>query len=279
MDDEDYDATVAISVKTGLTIGLMLFATGIGEILIIGIAIELLWMMFSSYFKDSRVEVMIEKSLFYQDGRKAYILESLSSDGGEYLDKGSSKRIQDITLSQKPKDVRDFIYANYKDHKKELNAAFSYEMSSIFAALKGVNIEKSRRSKQYKSSKATYAVCSYISISKEFYKDIKRIVLLEDDKEIEIDISKHKLKNDKEYIDILTHMDISNSSILQEYPKKDTKLLLHSDTISLKYDVTYYYDDASKYLARATGGALKIIDLKSLPLTKDDCKILNIQVS
>ena len=220
-----------------------------------------------------------KKSLFYQDGRKSYLLESLSSDTEEYLYKGNSKKVKDITLTQNAKDIRDFIYENYKDHKKELNAAFSYEMSSIYAALKGVKVETSSHSKQYKSSKATYAVCSYISISKEFYKEIKRIVLLEDDKEIEIDISKHHLKSDKEYIDLLSHLVISDSSLLTEYPKKDTKLLLHSDTISLKYDVIYYYDDASKYLARATGGALKIIDLKSLPLTKSDCKILNIQVS
>ena len=126
-----------------------------------------------------------KKSLFYQDGRKSYLLESLSSDTEEYLYKGNSKKVKDITLTQNAKDIRDFIYENYKDHKKELNAAFSYEMSSIYAALKGVKVETSSHSKQYKSSKATYAVCSYISISKEFYKDIKRIVLLEDNKEID----------------------------------------------------------------------------------------------
>ncbi|WP_324172447.1 hypothetical protein [Sulfurimonas sp.] len=279
LNDKDYDAVVALSVKTGLTIALMLFATGIGEILIIGIAIELIWMSISSYIIDTNVEVMIEKSLFYQNGRKPYILESLSSDTKEYLYKDNFKSIKEIPFMQKPKDMRDFIYANYSSHKKEFNAAFSYELSSFYATLKGVNIEKSGRSKQDKSSKATYAVCSYVSISKDFYKDIKRIVLLEDDKEIEIDISQHELKNGKEYIDLLSHLDISDSSVIQEYSKKDTKLLLHSDAISLKYDVIYYYDDASKYLKRLTGGALKIIDIKSLPLTKDDCKILNIQMS
>ena len=75
------------------------------------------------------------------------------------------------------------------------------------------------------------------------------------------------------------HIVVSNSGVLQEYPQKETKLLLHSDTISLKYDVHYYYDAASNYKEGADGGALKITNLKSLPLTKDDCKILNIEAS
>lgn len=105
------------------------------------------------------------------------------------------------------------------------------------------------------------------------------MVLLEDDKEIELDIAKHELHKDKEFIDLLTHLEISDSSVMRDYPKKEVKLLLHSDTISLKYDVVYTYDDASKYTNRAQGGALKIINLHSEPLSKDDCQILNIQVS
>ncbi|PHR55862.1 MAG: hypothetical protein COA44_09480 [Arcobacter sp.] len=279
LDDEDYDAVVAISLKTGLTIALMLYATGIGEILVIGIAIELIWMKLSGYFIDSKLEVMIEKSLFYQNGRKSYLLESLSNDTKEYLYKGSNKNIKDIVLTQKPKDVRDFIYVNYADHKKEINAAFNYEISSIYAALKGVNIETSTIPKNYKSSQGTYSICSYMSISKDFYKEITRIVLLEDGKEIELDINKHELHKGKEFIDLLTHILIKDKSVLLEHSKKDTKLLLHSDTISLKYDVIYFYDDVSNYTNRSEGGSLKIIDLKPIPLNKDDCEILNIEGS
>ena len=277
LDDEDYDARIAISVKAGLTIALMLFATGIGEVLVIGIAIELIWMKLSGYFIDSKMEVMIEKSLFYQEGRKPYILESLSSDTNPYLLKGVEKPIKDITLSRKAKEVRDFIYINFQAHKKELQAAFAYEMSSIYATLKDVDIRTSLKTNDYTSNNAPYHICSYVSINKEFYREIKRMVLLEDDKEIEI--TAHEQHKDKEFIDLMGHVVVKDTGVIMEYPKKETKLLIHSDTISLKYDVVYSYDASSKVKDGAQGGALTISSLQPVPLTKDDCKILNIEES
>jgi len=281
LDDEDYDAMVAISLKAGLTIALMLFATGIGEILVIGIAIELIWMKVSGYFIDSNMKVMIEKSLFYQGSkRNPYIMESLSRDGQLYNYKGNDKKIVDVPRMQKPKDVRDFIYMNYSDHKKELQSAFANEVSATYAMLKGVKIETSTiPSAKYTVGEANYSVCSYVGINKDFYKEIKRIVLLEDDKEIELDIDNYVPHKDKEFINIMSHVGTKDMDVIIDYPKKVTKLLLHSDTISLKYYVHYYYDDVSNYTNRAEGGALKITSLRAMPLTKDDCKILKIQVS
>lgn len=220
---------------------------------------------------------MIEKSLFYQKGRKPYIMESLESDKSKYLFQKTEKPIEQITLPRKPKDIRDFIYTNFQAHKREFNAAFAYEMSSIYAALKNVDIRLSTFPKYYNSSKANYSVCSFISINKKFYKEIQRIILLEDDNEIEI--TNHQHYQDKELVDLMEHVAIKTTDTMMEYPKKDTKLLIQSDSISLKYDVIYFYDAASNYKQGAEGGALKITNLQSLPLTKNDCKILNIGVS
>ena len=232
-----------------------------------------------------------KKSLFYQDGRKSYLLESLSSDTEEYLYKGNSKKIKDITLTQNAKEVRDFIYENYKDHKKALQAAAQYEFSSIYKALQNIKIEAYKRPFYLPYPQGRVNVSGYLLVNKEYSKEMDIIYLLEEDsceryttifpddcmvtdEEVRDNVS----NADDVVIDIFkSFRENINLDTLNEVNQKKYSILISSGSTSSKYDLGIRY---SAMEPQWKGGRLRqdrnlyLDKLVPQPLTPQDLKLL-----
>jgi len=288
LDDEDYDAMVAVTAKAGIFIAIAVFASGtwvaIGIGLAIGAIIETLWYFYSRYLIDSRVEILVEKSLFYQRGdRTPYVLESLSADNHTYIYNGKETEIKNIERLGNLKATRDFVYNNYEKYSQAFQTAISHEFNSYHVALQGVEVKKFRQD----FDKVSYfpydgymlAMGDLVSINKSFYKRINQAYLVIDGKTFdaqEINYKEHTVDGNYCIIKLLEHFYDVDSLRWPEIEDRVFHILLSSDTISVKYKLDIVY---SSTLKRFNGSdrrtrELHVKDLHEEPLLEDDLVLL-----
>lgn len=293
LDNEDYDAMVAITTKAAITIALA-FVSGFWIAAAGYIALEILWYVFSSYFVDSRVEIMIERSLFYESGiygRRSYMLSSLETGNGFYLIKRGYKdaplQAKNIHSIGNPKVVREFIYKNYAANKKDFIAAARYEFSSIFRVLKGIKIDAYKKPFYLPNEGASKRanISGYLSVNKEYFNDINGIYLLEDDKidaDKLIETDECKIKDEKTrdnlsnkddvVIDLFKSFRENRITIesMQAESKKKYSILIDSKETSVKFDldIRYSFIDAPYQ----DTWNLYLDDINEVPLSDDDLK-------
>jgi hypothetical protein len=285
LDDEDYDAMLMISTKAAITIALA-FVSGIWIAAAGYIALEILWYFFSGYFIDSKSEVMIEKSLFFQNGRRPYILESLSTGNGSYYIRRGYKdalmSAKDITMIGGAKDVRDFIYKNYEDNKKDIQTAAMYEFSEIFRALKNISIEVEKIPTYTNlSSNIKLNINGYLRVNKEYYEEMKGMIyLIENDNYSDytfIDATEAHDKGKDKLIDIFESFKKGFSlDKLDEDSKKNYHILIDSGATSVKYKLGVEYNPNTTWEGNST---VKTIDyyldeIILKPLNSQDLELL-----
>ena len=291
LDDEDYDAMAAITTKAAITIALA-FVSGFWIAAASYIALEILWYIFSSYFIDSKAEVMIEKSLFFEGGIRAsrsYMLESLEKGDGFYFIRRGYKNVplqaKNIHSIGNPKVVIDFIYNNYEANKKDFHAAAMYECSEIYRAIKGIKIDVYKKPVYIPNEKAKNRanVSGYLLINKAYSSDINVIYLLEDDKidrdkVIEVDTDKitdevirSNLSDDSDVvIDLFKSFRKEKITIegMQAESKKKYSILIDSKETSAKFnlDIEYSFVNAPYH----NTWNLYLNGLNEVPLNNDD---------
>ncbi len=295
LDNEDYDAMLMISTKAAITVALA-FVSGIWIAAAGYIALEILWYLFSSYFIDSRVEVMIEKSLFYQNGRRPYILESLSTTNKQYyIRRGYRDALmsaKDITMIGGAKAVRDFIYKNYEKNKKDLQTAARYEFSEILRALKNISIkvEKIPTHNYYNEYINNYQqtidlnLNGHIRVNKEYYDEMRGVIYLIEDNNYSdytfIDATEATDKDKDKLIDIFESFkkDVSSNK-LEEASKKDYHILIDSGvngvtSIKYKLGIEYYY--RTEYIGNQFVKKINyyLDELIPTPLSSQDIELL-----
>jgi len=288
LDDEDYDAMIAISAKAALVIALG-FVTGIGIALVAAIALELIWMYVSSFFIDTRTEVLVEKSLFYQGSKRTpYILESLSVGNKTYVFDDKPTKIKKIERLGGLKATRDFIYNNYKEHKQEFQAAVSYEFSSIFRALQNIEVKVYKKPTYYTSRDIKLNFNGNIMVNKDYYKQINNVYLIQNDNYEDNAIIDYSttvdFKEDDEnmgkknkLINIFTPFQPIIMTKLSEASKDIYTVLIDSGATSVKYKLDISYYKGRTYWVKnqlISDYNFYLDDLVSMPLTNDDIQLL-----
>ncbi|PLY06580.1 MAG: hypothetical protein C0625_08275 [Arcobacter sp.] len=148
--DEDYDAAFFVTLKSALTLTLLLAVPfTIGAFLLLAV-IELAWYLLSHKLIDSKLERYIKKSLFFRDipileisyknksiwgksFKSEILLETISKDK-------ELKALNDEGFSN-IKEIKNFIGDNYNKHKEILEASLKNELNQITIALLGYKIE------------------------------------------------------------------------------------------------------------------------------------------
>ncbi|WP_324172379.1 hypothetical protein [Sulfurimonas sp.] len=286
LEDEDYDAMLMIGTKAAIIVALA-FVSGMWIAAIGYIALEILWYIFSGYFIDSRVEVMIEKSLFYQDGRKPYILESLSTTTGNYYIRRGSRdalmQAKDITKIGGTKEVREFIYKNYSDNKQALQAAARYEFSEIYRALKNISIEVEKVPTYFLNFTKTMNLNlnGYLRVNKDYYEEMEGLIyLIKDDNYTDyilIDATEAIDKENDKLIDIFTSFkeELSEAK-LDEDRKKNYTILIASGITSVKYKLDIKYNSKNDWLGTKLVKEINyyLNELIPMPLSPRDLELL-----
>ncbi|WP_457745919.1 hypothetical protein, partial [Sulfurimonas sp.] len=288
LDNEDYDAMVAVSAKASIFVAIAVFASGtwvaIGIGLAIGAIIETLWYFYSKYLIDSRVEILVEKSLFYQgDGRKPYILESLSVDNHTYIYNDKETNIQDIKRLGSLKATRDFIYNNYEQHKQAFKTAISHEFNSYHIALQGVEVKKYVQDLEkvpyYPHDGYMLAMGDLVAINKSFYEKIEQAYLIIEGKTFEakeINYKEHTVDGEDCVIKLLGEFYNVDSQQWHKLEGGRYHILLSSDTISVKYKLDVVYSSTVKRFHGSDRRTreLHLKDLHQEPLLEDDLVLL-----
>ncbi len=291
LDNEDYDAMAAITTKAAITVALA-FVSGFWIAAAGYIALEILWYLFSSYFMDSKAEVMIERSLFYESGtndRRSYMLQSLERGDGFYLIKrgyrDASLQAKDIHSIGNPKAVREFIYKNYEANKQDFMAAAMYEFSEIYRTLKGIKIDVYKKPLYLPNEEARNRanISGYLLTNKAYSDDIRMIYLLEDDKIdmdrfIEVDASKitdeeiRSNLSDKSDVVIDLFRSFRENKItaenMQAESKKKYSILIDSKETSAKFDLDIQYNFVEAPYQNTW--SLYLNALNEVPLNNDD---------
>ena len=254
------------------------------------IALEILWYVFSSYFIDSRAEIMIERSLFYEsgiNGRRSYMLSSLERGDGFYLIKRGYKdahlQAKNIHSIGNAKVVREFIYKNYKANKKDFIAAARYEFSEIYRALKNITVKVEKIPTYFKNSTQDIELNlnGYLRVNKEYYNEMKGMIyLIENDDytdSILIDATEAHDKDKDKLIDIFNSFKEGLSPTkLDEDSKNNYNILIDSGATSVKYklDIEYnYHTEAmgNKFIKKIN---YYLDELMPMPLTSQDLELL-----
>lgn len=293
LDDEDYDAMIAVTAKAAIFIAIAVLASGtwvaIGIGLAIGAIVETLWYFYSKYLIDSRVEILIEQSLYYQGTKRTpYILESLSTGNTTYIfnDKEDTP-IKEITNLGGLKATRDFIYNNYADRAQEFQTALSHEFNSIHAALQGVQVKKYvedlREQRYMQKDGHMLRMGDLVALNKDFYKEMKQAYLVINAQTMsakKIDFQKHKVDGKDYIINLLGYLYNIHSQHWKEMSESTFHLLLSSDHISVKYKLDVVYSSTSKYFEKNSlipqwTRELHVADLHTEPLLEDDLLLLS----
>lgn len=166
---------------------------------------------------------------------------------------------KDITTIGGAKEVRDFIYKNYEDHKKALQAAAQYEFSSIYKALQNIKIEDYQRPFYIPYPQGKVNISGYLLVNKEYIKEMDMIYLLEEnsyeryktifpdeciitDEEVREDVS----DSDDIVVDIFqSFRENVNLDTLPELSKRKYSILINSGATSSKYDLGIRYSPMS----------------------------------
>jgi len=234
---------------------------------------------------------MIEKSLFYQHGRRPYILESLSTtDERFYITRGRNPNAlmlaKDITKIGGVKPVIDFIYKNYEEHKTALNAAAMYEFSEIYRALKNISIEVEKIPTYYTNSSKDIEVNlnGYIKVNKEYYEDMKGIIFFiknDDYSDLStIDATQAKTEGKDKVIDIFESFKKELSvNALDKESKNNYSILIDSGATSVKYKLDIHYDRHTELIGNQMIEKINyyLNDIELLPLTSQDLELLQLQ--
>ncbi|RXJ93351.1 hypothetical protein CRV00_11250, partial [Malaciobacter molluscorum] len=148
--DEDYDAAFFVTLKSALTLTLLLAVpTTVGVFLLLAV-IELVWYLLSHIVIDSKLEKYIKKSLFFKDihyidvlykdksiwgksFKSEILLETISND--KELKVLNNKGFSNI------KEIKNFIGDNYNKHNQIFEASLKNELNQINIALLGYKIE------------------------------------------------------------------------------------------------------------------------------------------
>jgi hypothetical protein len=148
--DEDYDAAFFVTLKSALTLTLLLavpFTVGIFLFLAV---VELAWYLLSHKVIDSKLERYIKKSLFFKD----IPFIEISYKNKSIFGKSFKSEILLETISQRKelkalndegfssiKEIKNFIGDNYNKHKEVFEASLKNELNQITIALLGYKIE------------------------------------------------------------------------------------------------------------------------------------------
>ena len=291
IEDEDYDAAIAITIKTAATVALMLLVSGIGWALIVGFAIEALWWSVSGYFIDSKIKKGIKRSLFCDTGARRYMLESLEKGDGFYLTRRDYREVpmqaENIHHIGNAKAVRDFIYKNYEANKKDFKAAAAYEMSSLYRLLNNVTITVKNIEKNYSVPDSRYPVNinGYLHINKEYFREIKSIWLIENDNyEYPFPIAINDAEDDSsdKLLNIFTKFK-KNPALkqLEECSKNNYTIVIDSGAASVKYKLDIWFHKESDISYYSGNETIKqyhftLNGIDQLPLTQQDMQLLHI---
>ena len=148
--DEDYDVAFFVTLKSALTLTLLLAVPFTVGVLLFLAVVELAWYLLSHKVIDSKLERYIKKSLFFKDipfieisyknksiwgksFKSEILLETISKDK-------KLKVLSDEGFSS-IKEIKNFIGDNYNKHKEVFEASLKNELNQINIALLGYKIE------------------------------------------------------------------------------------------------------------------------------------------
>ncbi|WP_419782440.1 hypothetical protein [Malaciobacter marinus] len=148
--DEDYDAAFFVTLKSALTLTLLLAVPTTVAVFLLLAVIELVWYLLSHMVIDSKLEKYIKKSLFFKDipridisykdksiwgksFKSEIFLETISND--KELKALNKKGFSNI------KEIKNFIGDNYNKHNQIFEASLKNELNQINIALLGYKIE------------------------------------------------------------------------------------------------------------------------------------------
>jgi len=286
LDNEDYDAMIMITAKTAMVIAIGIVAS-FGVAAIAYITIELSWYLLSHYFIDSPVEVMIEKSLFYQGARRSYLMESLSKSEGRYATLRGHREVwmnaKDIRTLGEFTNTRDFIYKNYEAHKEAILAAELYEFSSYNQTLQDISVKVVKKS-QYENlaPKIDLNRSGYIAVNKRYYNETMSgiIYFIKNSNysdPIMLDVSDAKEENGAMLIDVFTpfkeekHITIEQ---LLKYLKNNYSILIDAKGSSQKFKLDIHYHKQQAELFSVAKIDFYLDGLTTEPLTPQDIKLI-----
>ncbi|MGB7403289.1 MAG: hypothetical protein WA916_11975, partial [Arcobacter sp.] len=235
--DEDYDAAFFVTLKSALTLTLLLAVPFTVGVLLFLAVVELVWYLLSHKVINSPIENYINKSLLYK--RK-------TDDGLKFRTTILNRTLKDSDLRIPQfntfKDIQNFIGNNYDKNKGILDSALLNEISVLKKTLFGLDLElfSSRYSidKETKLYKATR-----VKIPKQIYDDSKFKLIIKTDKNKYKVMQKEGIPFEDFYTYDLSNNDIIEASKISELNNKKYSIIVLTENISLKYDYIYSFKE------------------------------------
>lgn len=287
--EEDYDAAFFVTLKSALTLTLLLavpFTVGVFLLLAI---VELAWYLLSHKVIDSKLERYIKKSLFFKDIPFLEISYKNKSIWGksfksEILLETISKDKELKTLSDEGfsniKEIKNFIGDNYNKYKKIFDSSLENELNQMNIALLGYKIEhlnKSLKKSLYtlnNGHKPKGNFKTVVKIDKGLIEGTNYILLVSKNGVYEkvtvtpyegntiYDFTKAKYED--------YDWNKRGSSEVEKLASSDCYLILSNDHATIKYKVMFKKEYTSEGFAPIIN--LKIDELKEELLNEEDYK-------
>ena len=258
--DEDYDAAFFVTLKSALTLTLLLavpFTVGVFLFLAV---VELAWYLLSHKVINSPIENYINKSLLYK---------TKTDDGLKFRTTILNRTLKESDLKIPQfntfKDIQNFIGDNYDINKRILDSALLNEISVLKKTLFGLDLELF--SSRYSIDKKTRLYkATRVKIPKQIFDDSKFKLIIKTDK------NEYKVMQKPEstiYEDFYTY-DLSNNDIIEaskisELNHKKYSIIVLTENISLKYDYIY----SSKEI-----GYVSVLNFKEAFIDQEDEKFI-----
>ena len=293
---------IAVGIKNAIYIGLLFLPAwwALGAVMVI----EVTWALLKDKLEASKLELYLFDSLLFntqehnantrlhdittnKSYRTPLLLDTVKSQGGIYKVKinGKTKELKSSELSgfTDMKQVRGFIADNYEQYPSLIEHALKNEISRFKSVLYNIDIiinEDKKTKIVTNNSYDIYHVYPYVDLPRTLGDNVKNFlvlingVLIQNGRAFEVD-------DDIANFNTLPSDDLTG---VEQVANSDVNIVVQTDDdICLKYKIIYDYSQTPYGQMKASADQpmimlknLKIKEIKSIPLTEEDYKMLGI---